>query len=92
MIKQPFLNIQKRVIEAGVKVAVLLMMISGVLHFYKIETGFVQVGLWVLGGTQLIRLTFVNVQFLLQKEFFWVLISSFVMFALSFSLFFHTTR
>jgi len=90
MMVQPLMSIQKMVLDIGVKLSILLIAGGGILSLADIETKGIQYGLWVLIGAQFVRLIFVIIEFILKKDFLWVLMSSFVLLVLLFSLFFHT--
>jgi uncharacterized membrane protein len=93
---QALLKVQTIVLTVGVGLSMFLIAFGGI--FYVYDSGSmiptardcIQGGLFILIGVQLIRLLFVMIEFLIQKDFLWLLMSSFVLAVLLFSLFFHT--
>jgi len=88
---QSLMSTQKMALDIGVKLSIFLIGGGGILGLANIETKGIQYGLGVLIFTQFIRLIFVMIKFMLEKDFLWLCMSSFVFLVLLFSLFFHTT-
>jgi uncharacterized membrane protein len=84
------MRIQKIVLDIGVKLSILLIASGGILSLANIATKGIQYGLGILIFTQFVRLIFVMIGFMLEKDFLWLLMSSFVLLVLLFSWFFHS--
>jgi len=90
-------EIQTIVLAVGLGLAIVLIAFGGILYVYDsgsmipLARNCIQGGLLVLIGVQLIRLSFVMIEFVIQKDFLWLFMSSFVLAVLVFSLFFHSS-